>query len=463
MGIQSFMYLTQAFERFAQKSPVTVMTRALMENALAPEALDGIFAQHAEQQYERTLLFSSVVDLMGLVVCKVQPAVSAAYRAVQDTLPVSLTAVYDKLNGIEGQVTGALVRHTGTRLGAVIEAMKAQPPALLPGYRVRIIDGNHFAATERRLAVLRQCWAGPLPGQALVILDPDLMLATDMIPCEDAHAQERSLFAQVLARVEPSEVWMGDRNFCTVSFLEGICHRRSFFAIRQHGNFPIISGGTLHSRGRCETGELFEQSATFLGEDGGAIKIRRVVVRLDKPTRDGDAEIAILTNVPVRDACAAKIAELYRDRWTLEGLFQTLTQTLNGEIPSLGYPKVALFAFGVALVSYNVASVVRAALRVKFGNEKFEQEVSSYYIANEVRATHVGMDVALDDSIWVPFQTMSVADLAGKLLDYAADVRLFAFKRTPRGPKKPVPPRTKHTTKPHVSTARLLAEAGGKQ
>ena len=456
------MYLTQAFERFAQKSPVTVMTRALMENALAPEALDGIFAKHAEQQYERTLLFSSVVDLMGLVVCKVQPAVSAAYRAVRDTLPVSLTAVYNKLNGIESEVTAALVRHAGTRLSSVIEAMKAQPPALLRGYRVKIIDGNHFAATERRLSVLRQCWAGPLPGHALVILEPDLMLATDMIPCECGHAQERSLFPQVLARVAPRDLWIGDRNFCTVSFLAGIRLRTGFFAIRQHGNFPIVSLGTLRSRGRCETGRLFEQSATFLDEDGNAIKIRRVVIRVDKPTRDGDAEIAILTNVRVRDAGTARIAELYRDRWTLEGLFQTLTQTLSGEIPSLGYPKVALFAFGVALVSYNIASVVRAALRAKFGDEKFEREVSGYYIANEIRTTHAGMNVALDDSIWVPFQSMSADHLAGKLLDYAAHVHLAAFKRTPRGPKKPVPPRTKHIGEPHVSTARLLAEAAGR-
>jgi hypothetical protein len=44
-----------------------------------------------------------------------------------------------------------------------------------------------------------------------------------------------------------------------------------------------------------------------LGKNGKPIKIRRVVIRLDKPTRDGDAEIAILTNVPVRDADAAKI------------------------------------------------------------------------------------------------------------------------------------------------------------
>jgi hypothetical protein len=259
------MYLEAVFERFAQKSPVTVMSRALMENALAPEALNNIFTEHAEHQYEKKLLFSSVVDLMGLVVCKIQPAVSAAYRAAKDKLLVSLTAVYDKLNGIEGDVTAALVRHTGTRLSPVIEAMGAQHQALLPGYRVKILDGNHLAATERRLTVLRQCWAGPLPGHALVILDPALMLATDMIPCEDAHAQERSLFAQVLARVAPGEAWIGDRNFCTVSFLEGILQRESSFVIRQHGNFPIVSQGTLRSCGPCDTGELLEQSVTFRG------------------------------------------------------------------------------------------------------------------------------------------------------------------------------------------------------
>ena len=459
----AIMYLEAVFDRFAQKSPVTVMTRALMENALAPEALDELFAKHAVTQYERTLLFSSVVNLMGLVVCKVQPAVSAAYRAVKDTLPVSMTALYDKINGVEPDVSAALVRHTGERLGAVVEAMGGGHPALLPGYRVKIIDGNHLAATERRLAVLRQCKAGPLPGHALVILDPALMLAIDMIPCEDAHAQERALFTQVLAGVRPGECWIGDRNFCTVGFLQGILERKSFFAIRQHANFPIASQGTLRSGGRCATGEVFEQSVTFIGNDGHPLKIRRILVRLDKPTRDGDHEIAILTNVPEGDAIATKIAELYQERWTLEGLFQTLTQTLNGEIPSLGYPKAALFAFSVALVSYNIASVVRAALRATFGHEKIEQETSNYYIANEIRATYKGMELALEENIWKPFQTMVPKEMARKLLEYSADVRLSAFKRTPRGPKKPVPPRTKHTDKPHVATARLLAEAGAKQ
>jgi hypothetical protein len=119
-----------------------------------------------------------------------------------------------------------------------------------------------------------------------------------------------------------------------------------------------------------------------------------------------------------------------------------------------------LFAFGVALVSYNIAAVVRAALRAKFGHDRVEDEVSWFYVANEVRSVSGGMDVALDDEVWTRFHTMSPQQLGAALLDYAAHVRLPRFTRTKRGPKKPVPPRTKHTNTPHVSTARPLVRAG---
>ncbi|OWK36564.1 hypothetical protein FRUB_09127 [Fimbriiglobus ruber] len=38
--------------------------------------------------------------------------------------------------------------------------------------------------------------AGPLSGQSLVILDPALGLARDVIPCADGHAQERPSWSE---------------------------------------------------------------------------------------------------------------------------------------------------------------------------------------------------------------------------------------------------------------------------
>lgn len=49
------------------------MVRAGLEQILGAEVIDGLFEDHAQVQYERELLFSSVVGLMSQVVCRVHP------------------------------------------------------------------------------------------------------------------------------------------------------------------------------------------------------------------------------------------------------------------------------------------------------------------------------------------------------------------------------------------------------
>jgi hypothetical protein len=457
------MILADVFERFVEKTPVSVMARAAMEHALAPDALDALFEEQTDKQYTRELLFSSVVDLMGVVVGKVAPSVHAAYQAVAETLPVSITSVYNKLNSMEPAVTSALVHHTAERLAPVIEAMGGRMPELLPSYRVRILDGNHLAATERRLKVLRGSVAGPLPGHALVVLDPSLMLATHIVPCEDGHAQERSLSEKLIELVDADDVWIADRNFCTSILLAGIAKRDAFYVIRHHANMRLVSAGTLKRVGRADTGAVYEQQVTIMDPDGEPMKLRRVVIRLDKPTRDGDIEMAILTNLPRSAADAIAVACLYRRRWTLETMFQALTVMLQGEVAALGYPRAALFGFGVALAAYNVLSSVQAALRAKFGVDKVQNEVSGYYVANEVRATASGMSIAIEPLAWKRFQTTTPAGLAKEMLRWAARVQLAKLKRHKRGAKKPVPKRMRFAKDGHVSTARLLAESRKKE
>jgi len=68
--------LNPLLERFAQKSPLTVMARTMMERVLNPEQLDQWFNATAKEQYTRDLLFSSVFDLMSQVVCGSQPSIN---------------------------------------------------------------------------------------------------------------------------------------------------------------------------------------------------------------------------------------------------------------------------------------------------------------------------------------------------------------------------------------------------
>ncbi|MFH1921496.1 MAG: hypothetical protein ABIP48_16650 [Planctomycetota bacterium] len=84
------MILKDVYERFAKKAPVSVMVRATIENVLAADRLDAIFEENARQQRAGDLLFSTVADIMGLVVCQIHPSVYAAYverRVAQTFFP----------------------------------------------------------------------------------------------------------------------------------------------------------------------------------------------------------------------------------------------------------------------------------------------------------------------------------------------------------------------------------------
>jgi hypothetical protein len=449
--------LEKIFERFADGSPITVMLRGTLEYALRPELLDQLFHDVARQQYTHKLLFSTLVDLTSLVVCRIQPSHHAAYQADPAAVGVSLRALYDKLDHTEPTVSAAMLQHVGARLIPVLQELNAGLVPRLPGYRMRILDGNHLAATQHRLQELRPLRSGPLPGQALVVYDPQWMMVTDVVPWEDGHAQERALLGEILPLVRPQEVWVGDRNFCTTDFLFGIAARQSFFVIRQHAQ-------TLHWElkgkrqfcGRSETGKVYEQAIQLEDECRNILTARRVTVELDKPTRNGDTEIHILTNIPKKDADALTIAGVYHGRWTIETAFGELAATLSAEVDTLAYPKAALFCFCVGLAAYNVLSVIKGALREVYGEEKVREEVSGYYIANEISRTYGGMMIAIPDESWDVFARMAVQEFAGVLKDLAKRVRLETLQKHPRGPKKPVTKKPKNTKEPHVATARLL-------
>ena len=431
------MILSDVFERFGHDAPLAVMAQGVMENALNPLILDQLFEDVAEKQFTHKLLFSTIVDLMSVVVCRIRPSIHAAFQARAETVGATIDAVYDKLDGTEPAVSAALVQTVAARLVPVVDAMGGGRADWLPGYRVRLLDGNHLPGSEHRLKELRTIGAGALPG----------------------HAQERSLLDRVLEFVAAKDLWIADRNFCTTDFLFGIARRDGFFVIRQHAStlhWEFV--GKRRACGRIDTGKVYEQTIRATDDTGEILFLRRVTVLLDQPTRDGDTELHLLTNVPAKDARAKVIAELYRRRWTIETAFQELEATLHSEINTLGYPKAALFAFCVALVAYNVLSTLKAALRSVHGEEKVAEEVSGYYVADEIQMTHRGMMIAIPEDEWAVFHDLPPVELAEVLIRLARAVALPKFRKHPRGPKKPQPKKQSGAKIKHVATAEILAK-----
>jgi hypothetical protein len=265
------------------------------------------------------------------------------------------------------------------------------------------------------------------------------MLAIDVFACEDGHAQEQSLLSRVLATVVSDDLWIADRNFCTLGFLFGLHWRGAAFVIRQHGSLSWQACTEMVLVGDSETGEVFEQSVQLIFNDTLKVTLRRIVVQLNQPTRDGDSKIAVLSNLPPAKANALQIAALYQKRWRIERLFQVLEQCFRGEINTLAYPRAALFGFVMALICYNLLAVAQAAMRSVHGADKIEAGISPYYLANEVRHVYEGMMIAIPPLQWRPFAQLDVDSTVQFLQQLAAQMDLSKFCSHPEETKRKSP------------------------
>lgn len=455
MGVE--LLKSELFSLFAKERPIAVMTQMTLSHLLDVGSLDRLFADNAESQYERTLPFSGLSQLTASVVLGKYRSVNAAWKRMQERLGVSVAATYGKLQRIEPGLSQALVRYSYEQTLAVREAFGVEPWHDIAGYEIRILDGNHLSGTEHRLKETRDTTAAPLPGKSLVVMAPGHDAICDYFPIEDGHAQERSALDAVLETIERDQLWVADRNFCTLKFLYGIAARGSAFIIRQHGKLHAKDRGRLKKIGKTQTGTVFEQSFRLTAFDGRSMTVRRIIVKLNESTRDGDREIALLTNVPARRADAVRVAEVYRGRWKIETVFQHLTQVLTCEINTLCYPKAALFCFANALVAYNALAIVKAAIASAHGPNA-PSVLSHYYLAMEISEATDGMLIALPPPQWECFADMPPAEFAAHMHNVAAKMDLRIYRKSIRGPKKPKPQKKHRKRAVHLSSQKILAK-----
>ena len=109
-------------------------------------------------------------------------------------------------------------------------------------------------------------------------------------------------------------------------------------------------------------------------------------------------------------------------------------------------------------VAYNTLAVLKAALRVEHGAAVIDNELSGYYVADEISGTYRGMMIALPDEEWRIFRELSVPTFAAWLVELASKVRLEPLRKHHRGPKKPRTPRRYDPKRPHFATAKILAQ-----
>lgn len=441
-------------ERVRAREPVAAMVAQAGFWMFAAGPIDRMFEQQAEQQYTRKIAFSAVVDAMSLIVLDGAASVPRAYERNKAQVNASLTALYDKINHTEPKVVAALVTHVTQRGLSLMQNCPHIHEPIIEGLKVRVVDGNHQAATHRRLKALRGSAAGPLPSLALVVYDPERDVPLAMVPCDDAYTQERALVEELRPWVGAGECWIADRNFCTMRMFRTVIDASSRFLVREHASLPLQSTSEWKLVSSNAEREVSEQSA-LVGEGKEAIEVRRIRVRLSAPTRDGETELHLLSNVTHDEASAAVLADAYRKRWTIETAFARLEKLLSCELATLGHPNAALLAFGVGLCAYALISVIQAMLGAAHGAAK-ARRLSWYKLLLIASSATKLVDWVEEQSVRA-WQRMSLQEVSAQLLSLAKlvaiDSLLKVEKKKPSGPKQP---RTRFKGRPHISTRRAL-------
>jgi len=436
------------------------MARLALDKALPAQWIDEVFQEHRQRQYPRELLFSTVVELMTLVTLGLRPSLHAAARKMDERMPVSLAALYAKVKRTEPAVLRALVQGSAQRLAPVVACLPERQS--LPGWQLRVFDGNHLPASEKRLAPLRDFRGAALPGHTVVVYDPDSALVCDIVACEDAYESERVAAAVLIEQAQPGQAWIGDRHFCTEALLQGLHERGAGFIVREHARHPKLMGqGPWSAYAAIETGRVRQQHIDLAepAQEQAQRLWRRIEIELDTPTEAGETSIVLWSNLP-EDIDAASIARLYRKRWRIEGMFQRLESVLHSEIKSLGHPRAALLGFAVAVLAYNVLALLKQVTEQAHRASHPELDVSTYHLTVEITSGYEGM-ITLVPPKHLPCADDDPARLMQRLLHLAARLKPKQLATSKRAPKPAVPKGyvDGSTARSHVSTDRVLKAA----
>src|SRR5512135_42066 len=357
----------QRMESALEVSPLTVLVRGVLEWACPHSFLEELFDRLCRpKQWNRKLTISAIAWLLLPVVSGARRSVFAAFQADQDsehpTITATAAALYAKYGRTDPRFAAAVVQESAERMNQVMTAAGVTSLFGWEGYRIRILDGTDLGGTEHRLTPLRRINAAGLPGRLVVVYELATGLAVDAVASEDAYTSERELVQPIVASARPKDLFVADRNVCTTKILFGVSDRDAFFVIRQDESLrwrPLTPARVL---GRVATGEVWEQPVEVEDTDTGrCVRMRRILLKLDTPTADGEPEIVLLTNL--RGISALRICELYRGRWSIERHFALVKTVLRGEIEGLGRPRAALFVLCLSLVAGNALAVVKQALR----------------------------------------------------------------------------------------------------
>jgi hypothetical protein len=331
-----------------------------------PLFLLSVFARHRGQGYEKEVSFGVLVQLIADALLEHQGSGKKSFERgrEQGLLTASVQAVYQKLSRIPLGLSEAWLAESTARLRPLYPgAVRLSLSPALAGLEVIIVDGKAMKRVAKRLKPLRGRKGGVLGGKALVALELRSGVVVAMATHADGETNEvklvPALLPQVREQVGGRRLWVADRQFCDLTQPAAFAVGDDHFLVRYHPKTPFCPDPTWPAqRGPDAQGRVWEQDWGWLGSEKA--KQRRFVRRLTL-YRLGEETIILLTDL--LDATvfpASDLLDLYLARWSIERVFQQITEVFHLQALIGTTPQGTVFQFAFCVLLYNMVQVVRA-------------------------------------------------------------------------------------------------------
>ena len=331
-----------------------------------PLFLLSVFARHRGLGYEKEISFGVLVQLIADALLEHQGSGRKSFERGQEQglLTASVQAVYQKLSRIPLGLSEAWLAESMARLRPVYpEAARLPVSPALRDLEVIIVDGKAIKRVAKRLKPLRGRKGGVLGGKALVALELRSGVVVAMATHVDGETNEAklvpALLPQVREQVTGRRLWVADRQFCDLTQPAAFAQGEDQFLVRYHPKTPFYPDAARPAqRGQDAQGRVWEQDWGWFGSEQA--KHRRLVRRLTL-YRPGEETIILLTDLlDEGQVPATDLFDLYLARWSIERVFQQITEVFHLQTLIGTTPQGTVFQFAFCVLLYNMVQIVRA-------------------------------------------------------------------------------------------------------
>ena len=351
------------FERTVlARLPLAEAALTVLRFVLDEAVLRQLFEEHRATGWEDIVTFPLLASLISDALLEHRGSARRAFdRArAEGRLKATSAAVYGKLRRLPIPLSEAFLAESTQRLRQVLpENMENTVPPALQGYRVVVVDGKKIKNLPKRLKALQSLRGKALGGKAVaaLLLNEGLVVAMQTSPDGEANDAPLTpgLLAQVTAQFPEPLLYVADRQFCDLKIPREIDSRKQAFLIRYskkmnfYGEREIVGGDAQ--------GRVVRQAWGYLGRPEDA---RRIFVRQITLERPGEEAIVLVTNLlEDTEIRAEPLLEVYLQRWSIERVFQQVTEVFHLEQLISSSPRGALFQFALCALMYNVLHVLR--------------------------------------------------------------------------------------------------------